>query len=140
MSEQELLSYTPLICDIINKRFRFFLINNQHLYDDLIQSAYLQILEKISYFDESKCKKSTFVYLVAYQGMLQYIYKWYGRNKNFDSGIDFFKTCDYTYCHPKGYPYLEQENPHEELRFCRLLLLLYYGKIVRVICDAKINF
>ena len=81
MSEQELLSYTPLICDIINKRFRFFLINNQHLYDDLIQSAYLQILEKISYFDETKCKKSTFVYLVAYQGMLQYIYKWYGKNK-----------------------------------------------------------
>ena len=88
MDEQELLSYTPLICDIINKRFRFFLINNQHLYDDLIQSAYIQIHEKISYFDETKCKKSTFVYLEAYKGMLQHIYKWYGRNKNVEGKIN----------------------------------------------------
>lgn len=78
MYEEEIMSLTPLIHNIINKRYSWFVGKNPDLRHDLYASAVLRICQAMKHYDPSKAKLSTYMYFVIDRELLKFICEWNG--------------------------------------------------------------
>lgn len=78
MYEEEILSLTPMIHNIINKRYSWFVGKNPDLRHDLYASAVLRMCQAMKHYDPSKAKLSTYMYFVIDREILKFICEWNG--------------------------------------------------------------
>ena len=71
-------SLTPLIYNMIKRKFYWVTSNNPDLKYDLVQVGYLSILRALPLYDETKAKLSTYMYRVIFRDMLKFACDWYG--------------------------------------------------------------
>lgn len=78
MTMAEIDSLTPMIYNMIRRKFYWFTSNNPDLKQDLVQVAYLSMIRAYKTYDETKSKLSTFMYKVMFRDMLKFCCDWYG--------------------------------------------------------------
>ena len=79
MTQMEAIeSLTPMIHNIIRRKFHWVVNKNPDLKQDLVQVAYLSILRALPSFDETKAKLSTYMYRVIFNDMLKFSCDWFG--------------------------------------------------------------
>lgn len=69
---------TPMIYNLIRRKFHWVVNKNPDLKQDLVQVGYLAILKAYPSYDETKAKLSTYMYRVVFNEMLAFACKWYG--------------------------------------------------------------
>lgn len=74
----EILSLTPMIHRIINKRYSWFVGKNPDLRHDLYASAVLRMCQAMPHYDKTKAKLSTYMYFVIDREILKFICEWNG--------------------------------------------------------------
>lgn len=89
MTQMEAIeSLTPMIYNIIKRKFYWLTSKNPDLKQDLVQVGYLSILRALPLYDETKAKLSTYMYRVIFRDMLKYACDWYG----YEGGKRHFKA------------------------------------------------
>lgn len=79
MNQMEVIeSLTPMIHNMIRRKFNWVISKNPDLRQDLVQVAYLSILRALPTFDETKAKLSTYMYRVIFRDMLKFSCDWFG--------------------------------------------------------------
>lgn len=71
-------SLTPMIHNMIRRKFNWVISKSPDLKQDLVQVGYLSILKAYPNYDESKAKLSTYMYRVIFNDMLAFSCKWFG--------------------------------------------------------------
>lgn len=78
MTEEEIMSLTPMIYSIIKKRYNWFVGKNPDLIHDMYSTAVVRMIDAMKHYDETKSKITTYMYFVTNRAMLQFICEWNG--------------------------------------------------------------
>lgn len=82
MMEEEIMSLTPMIHKIINRRYSWFVGKNPDLRHDLYATAVLRMIHARKYYDPTKSQLTTYMYFVVDRAMLNFICEWNGFEGN----------------------------------------------------------
>ena len=77
-TQQEIDSITPMIYNMIRRKFYWFTSKHYDLKKDLVQVAYLAFFRAYPLYDETKSKLSTYMYRVMFRDMLKFACDWSG--------------------------------------------------------------
>ena len=77
-TQEEIDSITPMIYNMIRRKFYWFTSKHYDLKKDLVQVAFLSFFRAYPLYDESKAKLSTYMYRVMFRDMLKFACDWCG--------------------------------------------------------------